>query len=126
MTDTAPASHPLIYEVRLTVDPGITTDFDTWLHAHVQAMLALPGFRGARTIHADPAPDGRARRLVRYCLRDRAVLDDYMQRHAEGMRRDGIERFGDRFSAERDVYPATAGRHAEGGHQCPECGAVLE
>lgn len=119
-------SSPLIYEVRLTVNPEIATEFDTWLDGHVRAMLALPGFYDARTIHADPTADGHIRRVVRYCLRDRASLDAYLERNAEGMRRDGIERFGDRFSAERDIYPAIAGRRADGGHQCPECGAVLE
>lgn len=124
---TAPAqTASLIYEVRLTVDPAVTADFDTWLERHVQDMLSLPGFCQARTIHADPAPDGRDRRLIRYWLRDRASLDAYLERHAEAMRWDGIERFGDRFSAERDVYPAAAGRIPGGGHQCPECGTVLE
>lgn len=121
MTTAPTDKQPLIYEVRLSVDPAIATDFDTWLDGHVRAMLALPGFRGARTIRADPDSDGRARRLVRYRLRDRTALKDYMQRHAEDMRRDGVDRFGDRFLAERDVYPAE-----DGEHQCPECGATLD
>ncbi len=126
MAPTTAETTPLIYEVRLTVDPVITADFDTWLDRHVQDMLALPGFCRARIIYADPAPDGRARRLIRYRLRNRASLEAYLERHAEAMRRDGIERFGDRFNAERDVYPAAAGRTSDGGQQCPECGAVLD
>lgn len=115
---------PVVYEVRLEVDPGIRRDFDRWLDGHVRAMIALPGFYDARIIRADPGPDGRVRRLVRYRLRDRAALDDYLKRHAEAMRRDGLHRFGERFSAERDVYPAKTDHEEDGEHRCPNCGAV--
>lgn len=117
---------PLVYEVRLTVDPDILRAFDRWLDEHVRAMIALPGFYDARIIHADPTPDGRGRRLVRYRLRDRAALDDYLRHHSEAMRRDGIERFGDRFSAERDTYSAKTGDDGSGEHRCPNCGAVAD
>lgn len=115
---------PLVYEVRLAVDPAIVPAFDHWLEGHVRDMIALPGFYDARVIQADPGPDGRARRLIRYRLRDRAALDTYLERHAEAMRRDGIERFGDGFAAERDIYPAATGDDTAGQHHCPNCGAA--
>lgn len=117
---------PLVYEVRLTVAPDIRREFDRWLDGHVRAMIALPGFYDARIIRADPTPDGRGRRLVRYRLRDRAALDEYLRHHAEAMRRDGIERFGDRFSAERDIYLAKTGDDGSGEHRCPNCGSAAD
>lgn len=115
---------PLIYEVRLAADPAVAHEFDLWLADHVRRMLELPGFYDARVIRADDGPDGRRRRLVRYRLRDRRALDAYLERHAPAMRRDGLERFGDAFSAERDIYPATTGDDEAGDHHCPNCGAV--
>lgn len=123
MAKTAAGTAPVIYEVRLAVDPDIRRDFDRWLDGHVRAMIALPGFYDARVIRAEPGQDGRIRRLVRYRLRDRAALDDYLKSRAEAMRRDGVERFGDRFSAERDIYPAKTGDE-DGEHRCPNCGAA--
>lgn len=122
----AKSTAPLVYEVRLTVDPEILRAFDHWLDEHVRAMIALPGFYDAGIIRADPAPDGRGRRLVRYRLRDRAALDGYLRHHAEAMRRDGIERFGDRFSAERDIYSAKTGGDGSGEHRCPNCGSAAD
>lgn len=122
MTEAGPA--PLIYEVRLAVDRDIAREFDVWLDGHVREMIGLPGFYDARVIPADPSPDGRARRIVRYRLRDRAALDNYLDRHAERMRSDGVERFGSAFSAERDIYPARTGDEETGEHRCPNCGAI--
>jgi hypothetical protein len=40
---------------------------------------------------------------VRYRLRDRAALDDYLRDHAPRMRAEGLARFGDAFRAQRRV-----------------------
>lgn len=117
---------PVIYEVRLSSDPDISARFDQWLDVHVRDMIALPGFYDARVIRADPAADGRARRIVRYRLRDRKALDDYLARRAPALRQDDIERFGDRFAAERDIYPALPAAEESGEHRCPNCGAVAD
>lgn len=124
MPGSSSATAPLVYEVRLSVEPRLAGDFDRWLNDHVREMIALPGFYDARVIRAEPAPDGSIRRLVRYRLRDRAALDHYLEHHAEAMRRDGLDRFGKAFSAARDVYPARTGDDDAGRHHCPNCGAA--
>lgn len=125
-TETATRDLPVVYEVRLTLDAAIQGDFDRWLAAHAEELTALPGFLDARIIHADPAPDGRPRRIVRYRLQDRAALEVYLASHAERKRGDAVQRFGDRFQAERDVYPALAIRDAGARHRCPACGAPVD
>ena len=93
-----------MYEVNLDVDAMIATDYRGWLDAHVQDMLALPGFVSAQVFEvAEPVENGRVAYCVHYRLRDVAALDAYLCEHAARMRADGAARFGDRFRASRRV-----------------------
>ncbi len=96
-------STPLIYEVTLDVSADVATDFDAWLKQHVQAMLALPGFREARILRPEAGEAGQVRRVVQYTLGSRAELDRYLAEDAPRMRGDGAERFGDKMQASRRV-----------------------
>lgn len=92
------------YEVSLEVDDAIADDYLSWLHGHIEAMLALPGFVGAELLRVhEPAPAGRTAWCVRYRLCDAAALDAYLGRHAPAMRAEGRVRFGERFAATRRV-----------------------
>jgi len=99
-------SGQVIYEVTLRPDPSVDADFDVWLEHHVQEMLRLPGFVGARIHHGEDAEHGPGARTVCYLLRDRAALDAYLEQHAERMRADGAKRFGDRVRASRRILDA--------------------
>lgn len=94
----------VIYEVTVCVPTALADDYLHWLRAHVDQMLALPGFEEAalETLLADLA-DGECGWCVRYRLRDRQALDDYLREHAPRMRADGLARFGDRLRASRRV-----------------------
>ena len=93
----------VIYEVTVHARADIARDYLAWLRGHVEAMLGLPGFESAE-LHAvlEPAEDARGW-CIRYRLRDRAALEDYLRDHAPRMRAEGIERFGDAFRAQRRV-----------------------
>ncbi|MEP6906893.1 MAG: DUF4286 family protein [Pseudoxanthomonas sp.] len=95
----------VIYEVTLIVDHGIAAEYRSWLAFHVQEMLALPGFTGARILQGlEPAADDtQVTFCTQYELVDQAALDDYLRLHAGRMRADGVSRFGDRFRATRRV-----------------------
>ncbi|HEX6929514.1 MAG TPA: DUF4286 family protein, partial [Gammaproteobacteria bacterium] len=99
-------SGPIIYEVRLDVDSAIAGDFDDWLLEHAREMLAFPGFQAA-TVHSlrEPVESPHAR-LVVYEVRSRRELDSYLHTHATRMRKDGVKRFGKRFTATRRILPA--------------------
>ncbi len=92
------------YEVTLLVEDAIADAHRRWLHEHIAGMLALPGFVDACLAElVDPqTPDHRGW-CVRYRLRDEAALATYLREHAPAMRRDGLERFGGRFQAQRRV-----------------------
>ena len=96
---------PLVYEVTLDIGADAAPEFDVWLAEHVQAMLALPGFREARILTPEnPDTTGASvRRVVHYTLAGRAELDRYIAEHAPRMRADGVTRFGDKLKTSRRV-----------------------
>lgn len=93
----------VIYEVNLVIDAEIAEAYGAWLGEHIEAILAIEGFVSADWEVGEEGPAGKALWSVRYTLRDRAALDRYYAEHAPRMRADGLERFGDRFSASRRV-----------------------
>lgn len=98
----------MIYEVNLTLDSGIVTEFREWLGLHIDDMLRIDGFESAEVLlieEPEPSP-GKVALSVRYLLRDRAALNQYLATHAAQMRAEGINRFGEQFSATRRVLSA--------------------
>ncbi len=95
----------VVYEVNLEIEIVIAEDYREWLDTHVAAILALPGFTGARILDVQEpaAPEGWISLCVQYVLRDQAALDAYLHEHAAAMRADGQARFGGRFRAGRRV-----------------------
>ena len=95
----------VVYEVSLEVDAAIGAEYLDWLRAHIDEICALPGFLGAQLqrVEEPAAADGRFGLCVRYRLRDRAALEDYLRDHAPRLRADGIARYGGRFQASRRI-----------------------
>ncbi|MBS0462692.1 MAG: DUF4286 family protein [Proteobacteria bacterium] len=93
----------VIYEVTVQVPASRGDEYLAWLRAHVADMLALPGFEDAALeALCDESPGARGW-CVRYRLRDRTALDDYLREHAARMRGDGLARFGDGLRAQRRI-----------------------
>ncbi|MET0892664.1 MAG: DUF4286 family protein [Pseudoxanthomonas sp.] len=100
----------VIYEVNLSVQNEIATEYRQWLGGHVREMLALPGFIGARILEiVGDAGTTEATFCTQYELVDQSALDDYLRVHAGRMRADGVSRFGDRFRASRRVMRDVGG-----------------
>ena len=98
----------IVYQVNLDVAEAIGDAYESWLTDHVRDMLKLPGFVSAE-IFAEEVEPGLARRrwCVQYRLIDRASLQAYFDQHAARMRADGLNRFGNHFSASRRImFPA--------------------
>ncbi len=92
----------ILYEVRLDVDVEIAQEFGAWLVAHVREIVALPGFLHADILREERAV-GRAGWCTQYWLADRDALDAYLREHAPRLRADGLQRFPNRFTAERRI-----------------------
>ena len=93
----------VIYEVTVHARAAIAEAFLEWLRGHIDLIVQLPGFQGAELNALVTESTAEKSWCVRYRLRDRAALDDYLRDHAPQMRADGIARFGDAFRAERRV-----------------------
>lgn len=96
----------LLYEVNLTVDADIAEAFAEWLPPHIQDVMRVGKFLGARWCERDPATDteqGKCLWTIQYTVPDRACLDTYLSTHAPRLREDGQRRFRGKFTATRRV-----------------------
>ena len=98
----------VIYEVNITVQERIAADYERWLEGHIREILGLEGFLDARWFRDSDSTPGERRLVVHYRLRHRAALDSYLAEHAPRMRRDGVERFPDGFTATRRILELAA------------------
>jgi hypothetical protein len=117
----------VLYEVNLEAEAGIEGPFDTWLRDHIADVLQFDGFLSAEVLDDATAPAGRIRRIVQYRLRNQAALDAYLREHAPRMRAQGVEKFGERYSAQRRVLAHREEfiRGAFSTENCLNCGEVL-
>jgi hypothetical protein len=117
----------VLYEVNLDAEAGIEGPFDTWLRDHIADVLQFDGFLSAEVLDDATAPAGRIRRIVQYRLRNQAALDAYLREHAPRMRAQGVEKFGERYSAQRRVLAHREEfiRGAFSTENCLNCGEVL-
>ena len=95
----------VLYEVNVVVDREILGAWRAWLTAHVDEIIALPGFLGATIVAWEEAdvPEDSMGATITYRVRDRASLDAYLADHAPRLRADGEDRFGGRFRAWRRI-----------------------
>jgi len=100
--------NPLIYQVTLRIDREASSEYASWLGAHMREIAAIDGFEGATWLEPesslDPGEADSISWIVQYRLRDREALDRYLRDFAPRMREEGVRRFGSRFSATRDVF----------------------
>lgn len=97
-------SKPVTYEVNLNVDKALEAEYATWLRKHINDMLMLPGFISANCFRVnEPVMTGQVSWSVHYQLENQAALEQYFIEHADRMRADGVQHFGQRFNASRRV-----------------------
>lgn len=95
----------VIYEVNLSIDEEIYSEYLVWLKEHVQQMLQFPGFIQASFFKPEQEDNASQEKLtVQYQLESRDDLQKYFTEFAPKMREDGIRRFGNKFSAERRIF----------------------
>ena len=95
----------VIYEVNLTINSEIYSEYKLWLKEHVKEMLHLPGFIQA-SIFKPEQDDGadHEKLIVQYQLDTRDDLERYFTEFATKMREESIKRFKDKFSATRRIF----------------------
>lgn len=93
-----------------------------WLQGHVERMLQLPGFIEAQRFNGTSADDGSLIFTVQYLMRDQQALDTYLLEHADPMRREGRELFGNELVATRSVRSLASQETTA----CLNCGAAMD
>lgn len=97
----------ILYEVNLSIDREIFTDYKSWLDEHILQMLEFPGFLNATILNEtmdSNNSDEQAHLTVQYQLESAEDLQTYFDEYAAKMRDDGVSRFEGRFSATRRIF----------------------
>lgn len=95
----------VIYEISLTIDGDIYSQFRLWLKEHAKEMLQFPGFIKAFILRPENEDvSGKEKVTVQYQLENRESLDIYLTQFATKMREDGTRMFKDKFSAKRRIF----------------------
>ena len=98
----------IIYEVNLTINQDIFSEYYRWLIKHIETILKFSGFCKAEIAKEKLSDSEKHIKLaVRYILKSEEDLNNYLELHAPAMREDGIKRFGNQFSASRRDFTDT-------------------
>ena len=92
----------IIYEVNLLISPEILDEYTSWLNEHITTMLTFDGFHRAH-VHSVDKQDDQIKITVHYEVESNEKLDEYFKNYAPKMRQEGIDKFGDKFSANRRI-----------------------
>ncbi|HAT1972123.1 DUF4286 family protein [Legionella pneumophila serogroup 1] len=95
----------VIYEVNLTIDTEIYSQFRSWLKKHAAEIIQFPGFMQASILKQEiEATSGKEKLTVQYQLDNRDNLARYLAELAPKMREEGFHLFQDKFSADRRIF----------------------
>lgn len=98
----------VVYEVNLKISNDAFVDYVAWLTPHVEEMLTFKGFKSAKYLNEERSDeDGFHKMTVQYMVDSMSNLDDYLENHSQRMRKDGTEKFPDKFSATRRFFEVT-------------------
>ncbi len=94
----------VVYEVNLEINSEIYEQFQIWLIKHVKAMLKFEGFIEVKILVEHTEQKANKKITCCYLVASPIALNHYLTNHAAAMRQDGINEFGDAFSATRRIF----------------------
>ena len=91
-----------IYNVTLNIDESIHETWLDWIKNHIPEVLATGHFSEAKLTRVLVEEDmGGVTYSVQYRAKSREDLDSYYNNHADRLRQDGLQRFGEKVLAFR-------------------------
>jgi hypothetical protein len=93
----------IIYEVTLEVQNQILDTYRPWLRKHIAEMIALPYFDEAEAFTVETQSKETTTFTIFYQAKSKAELEEYFEKDAVRMRQDGLNKFGDKFTASRRI-----------------------
>lgn len=96
----------IIYEVNLKIAQSIGTEYLSWLRRHIDQMCQQKGFLTA-TLYEEILPEQNISNEISYIVQYKVAsltdLQHYFDHHAATVRQEGLQRFGDQFTATRRI-----------------------
>ncbi len=94
----------IIYEVNIEIDMAVFEEYIGWLKPHIKELLAIDGFIKADLLFEnDDKTEGIKKITVAYYLKDYDAYHNYVETHANKMRKDAIRRFEGQFKVARRI-----------------------
>ncbi|SDG85808.1 DUF4286 family protein [Winogradskyella thalassocola] len=96
----------IIYNVTLNIDKSISKEWLEWVKEHIPQVLATGKFKEAKLTKVLVDDDESDTYSVQYRAHSREALNSYYDEHAERLKQDGLQRFGDKvlsFRTELEV-----------------------
>ena len=116
----------VLYEVNLEADAEIEGPFDTWLRDHIADSCSSTGSAPPRSSTMPQAPPGRGPPHRPVPAGNQAALDAYLTNTPHACVQQGIEKFGDRFTAAVACWPTARNSFVvRFDRNCLNCGEVL-
>ncbi|WP_179333752.1 DUF4286 family protein [Winogradskyella costae] len=91
----------IIYNVTLNIDKSISKEWLEWIKEHIPLVLATGHFKEAKLTKVLVEDDEADTYSVQYRAHSREDLTTYYTEHAERLKQDGLQRFGDKVLAFR-------------------------
>ncbi|EPR74036.1 hypothetical protein ADIWIN_0996 [Winogradskyella psychrotolerans RS-3] len=91
----------IIYNVTLNIDKSISKEWLEWIKEHIPQVLATGKFKEAKLTKVLVDDDQSDTYSVQYRAHSRDTLNSYYAEHAERLKQDGLQRFGDKVLAFR-------------------------
>ena len=92
----------IIYEVNLLVSKSILSEFKNWLNNHAKSMIELAGFKKFY-IYDIKSSNDKNNFCVHYYIESEFYLEKYFVNNADKMKQEGLDLFGNNFSANRRI-----------------------
>ncbi len=94
----------IVYEVNHEMDKEVEQEYRERLDLHIRQMLGFKGFASVDWYTLISEDNERVVHwTIHYQVESMSDLKSYMDKHAEKMRAEGANRFGDRYSTTRRI-----------------------
>ncbi|GAA4241891.1 DUF4286 family protein [Winogradskyella psychrotolerans] len=96
----------IIYNVTLNIDKSIHQEWLEWIKEHIPQVLATGLFKEAKLTKVLVEDTETDTYSVQYRAHSREALNSYYAEHAERLKQDGLQRFGEKvlsFRTELEV-----------------------
>lgn len=90
-----------IYNVTISVDNSIHTEWLNWIKMHIPQVLSTGWFTEAKLIKVLVDGDSGVTYSIQYCAKSREDLDNYYKKDATRLQQESIKLFADKVLAFR-------------------------